>query len=348
MIENRKLADFVRTTRRDYGRCPGWKSELFPEVSSQEWLDTAVLAGESVHDLIDAIHAGRLNDTHIDSQVLRAFRLQYPNVQEPFVGFVRAHSDPDELRGIFSGVRGKYFELLHLDLLQHTLPEGYAAHLAESPTQPGYDIRIDGPDHKFDYIQDKFTQNMGLLREAAHRWPEFDIAVPHETLAHVRDPELLGHLFDSGIESEMVNAKVEHAFEVASQHFGFHLPKLAIAWILFTETKELIRGSVTARIFLRRTTQRLKKSVISSLIGQGAIWSTGEPVTGLCSVLFRLLWSRYDVQTFLSRSIEGRLNRIKGIHQLFCGDSTERAQAYSEARWALLSTASAASGGAAR
>src|ERR1700740_3389329 len=96
-------------------------------------------------DLVHAIRAGSMTDAHFDPQVLEAFHLQYPNVQMNFTDFVREHQDPDELRGVISGVKGKLFELKHVDILNGQLPEGYVAHLADSATQPGYDVIIAGP-----------------------------------------------------------------------------------------------------------------------------------------------------------------------------------------------------------
>jgi hypothetical protein len=188
-------------------------------------VDTALLVGESVLEIVNGVGAGDMSDVNLDPRVVEAFHLQFPGVKGEFTDFLRQRPDPEQLRGIISGVKGKLFEMSHADYLNsHILPDGYIARLAESPTQPGYDIVIEGPDHHYDYLQDKFTDSMSILKEAVKRWPDIDVAVPHEVAAQVKDPDLITHVIDAGISGDALANKVEHSVDLADTDYGWHFP----------------------------------------------------------------------------------------------------------------------------
>jgi hypothetical protein len=166
-------------------------------------VDTALLVGESVLEIVNGVGAGHMSDVNLDPRVVEAFHLQFPGVKGEFTDFLRQRPDPEQLRGIISGVKGKLFEMSHADYLNsHILPDGYIARLAESPTQPGYDIVI----------------------EAVKRWPDIDVAVPHEVAAQVKDPDLITHVIDAGISGDALANKVEHSVDLADTDYGWHFP----------------------------------------------------------------------------------------------------------------------------
>lgn len=201
------LAQFVSQTRERFGvPKKHWREVLFPRLSDQEWLDSATLAGTSLADILHAISSGGLTEADIDPQVLEAFHLQFPHVGN-FVEFVQAHEDPEELRGIFSALKGKLFELQHVKYLNHgNLPTGYVARLAESSVQPGYDIVIEGPDHDHvQLLQDKASSSLDLIQTALTRYPNIDIYVPHQAALDLQDAGLHDHVFDSGIDGEHIS-----------------------------------------------------------------------------------------------------------------------------------------------
>ena len=76
---------------------------------------------------------------------LKALHDTNPNFDPDMVG---SYSD-NEWMGIVNTAKGKYFEYLVADRLNHgetvgdlTLPDGYRAHLADSMNQPGWDMQI--------------------------------------------------------------------------------------------------------------------------------------------------------------------------------------------------------------
>lgn len=332
-----ELIDFVTETTSRFGQPRGnWRESLFPELSSRDWLDAAVLAGDSVPDLIHEIRAGHVTDSHYPPEVLKAFHLQYPNVQIGFTDFIRQHDHPDELRRIFSGVRGKYFELVHVASLNEHLPDGYVAHLAESATQPGYDVIIEGPDHQYEYLQDKFTSSLSILRRAAERWPDIDIAVPHEVATEIQDLELMHHLIDTGIHGEALNADVAHALDAANAAVDFYFPWLPIFFIVGDEGRQVWRGKSSLRSAWSRLKARLKRTLGSNLIAQGVAVASGDPNFRLLSIPIRLAWARYDAAKSHLQMINSRQARIEAIRNALESGSRGRTEANKLAHFSLL------------
>lgn len=277
-----------------------------------------------------------MTDAHFDPDVIKSFHLQYPNVRMSFTDFVRQHQNPDELRGVISGVKGKLFELKHVAALNEHLPDGYVARLADSATQPGYDIIVEGPDHHYDYLQDKFSNSLSLLRKAADRWPDIDIALPHEVAAQVTDPDLITHVIDTGISGDALNAEIGHTVDAASVDVGFHFPWLVLVIIAADEGRQVWKGKAKLTHFWRRFKQRSKRSLGSNFVGQGMALATGEPTLQLVSVPIRLLWGRYDVGSHWTKLIDARRERINKLSQALESGSDDRQRVKSLARMSLL------------
>jgi hypothetical protein len=311
---NPRLEDFVSNTRERFGPLTTqWQRQLFPHLSGEEWLDTATLAGMSIADIIHAVRFGDLSESDIDPQVLKAFHLQFPHVGN-FVDFVQSHDNPDELRGVFSGIKGKLFELQHLDYLNRGhLPTGYVAKLAESSVQPGYDIIIEGPNHaSIHVLQDKMTASVSLIKRALERYPNIDVYVPHQTIDVLHDAGLYDHIFDSGIDGDALHEKA-HAAVVAADHVdGYTFPYVGEVLVIATEGYHLYKGKTTHRQFAKRTWRRGTRLLLANLVGYGFGMATAPPLH-MVSVPVRWMFSRWDYAHDLAKSTEKRIQRIRGI-----------------------------------
>jgi hypothetical protein len=101
-------------------------------------IDSIVLGGETLISL--------LADGHIPEEIINAYAAAYPNLSDSisFEDKVR-QLDGDSLTGFISGVKGKLFEQKYAGYLNDgKLPDGYSAKIAESATQLGWDIAIEG------------------------------------------------------------------------------------------------------------------------------------------------------------------------------------------------------------
>jgi hypothetical protein len=97
-------------------------------------IDSVVIGGETLGTLLAA--------STIPNEITNAYKAADLNLSDSisFQDKVR-----DSLTGFISGVKGKLFEQKYVEYLNDgNLPDGYSAILAESVTQPGWDIAIEG------------------------------------------------------------------------------------------------------------------------------------------------------------------------------------------------------------
>ena len=181
--------------------------------------------------LADIVSAGS-----VPPEIEAAYTAAYPNLAGTgsFSDKVEAFTD-EQLPGFLAGVKGKMFELEYVDLLNNELlPDGYNAELAESVTQPGWDIAIIGPDNQVaELLQAKATDSSSYVQEALERYPEFDIVTTDEIYGQM----LLSGAGDQLLESGITNAGLEEILADAADtgiEFDFTPPLLGLAVIGFT------------------------------------------------------------------------------------------------------------------
>ena len=157
--------------------------ELAQEYRSRDerqMLEVAALAADVPLDRVTNLGL----EPEADPQFLGAFRLQYPRVSlDSLEG-----SSEERLGGLANGVKGKYFEVMVRDRLnagerlgELRLEQGQVAELAESPTQPGWDLQIVNEDGTVaEEIQLKATESMSYVKDALDRYPDIHIATPSE------------------------------------------------------------------------------------------------------------------------------------------------------------------------
>ena len=150
----------------------------------------------------------------VTAEVERAFDLAYPGLTqaESFSDAVGRMSS-DELVGLVSGVKGKLFEIELVDHLNNSnLPEGFHAAMAESATQPGWDIQItDANGQVSELLQAKATESASYVQDALERYPGIDVTTTSEVHAQLVALGLAQDVHNSGISEAMLQAKVEAA-----------------------------------------------------------------------------------------------------------------------------------------
>jgi len=150
----------------------------------------------------------------VPADVALAFELAYPGLAqtESFAEAVSRMSS-DELVGLVSGVKGKLFEL---ELVEHlnngNLPDGFHAAMAESATQPGWDIQItDANGVVSELLQAKATESASYVQDALERYPGIDVTTTSEVHAQLVALGLAQDVHNSGISEAMLQAKVDAA-----------------------------------------------------------------------------------------------------------------------------------------
>jgi len=141
----------------------------------------AAIEGRRKKDLLDMLVVGGLtlgtiltHPSDIPPEVEQAFQMAYPGLVANGEGFANAvqRMNGEELMGLVNGVKGKLFEI---ELMEHLnsgyLPDGVHAELAESVTQPGFDVRIlDEQGNVVDVLQAKATESAAYVTEALKRY----------------------------------------------------------------------------------------------------------------------------------------------------------------------------------
>lgn len=186
----------------------------------------AAIASRRRKDLLDLLVVGGMtlaaviqHPQNIPPEVEQAFQLAYPGLTSQGETFADAvqRLNGNELLGLVNGVKGKLFELELVDHLNNGyLPDGVQAELAQSATQPGFDVRIvDEQGHVVDVLQTKATESAAYVREALERYPDIDVMTTTEVHAHLVALGAADQVSNSGISEAALQAKVDAAAAVA-------------------------------------------------------------------------------------------------------------------------------------
>jgi hypothetical protein len=283
---NDALQQFVSETEAQFqGRLKTPRQLIQREVSRDEFVDTAVVAGYSLADILD----GRAAESDIDPQVIHAFHLQYSHAGE-FVHFVQSHAGDDiALAGIVNGIKGKLFEVEYVDWLNHGhLPDGATAELASNPTQAGSDIAIkNAHGYIIDHLQLKATESLSYIKEALAAHPDIDVVGTHEIFQHLNNSGLQDHVIAADVSDEQLTGHVHaqvHAVDMTPQ---FHLPLLAFGIAALQSYKRYKKGKLTAAGAISVAVKRAWRSLLCRGASHASIVMSHEPLVVCPSVCYR-------------------------------------------------------------
>jgi hypothetical protein len=279
-------------------------------------LDAAAAAGA-----VDAIFLSDAIDVSaITPEMRTAFEFAYPNIA--LKSLKRLSSD--QLDGFISGWKGKYFEVLVRDRLNAGerigdlhLHAGQVARLATSPTQPGWDLIIEGPHAEaIRHLQLKATQPLGYIKRALEKYPHVEILATDDVASFFH--EVLPSGIDSRELMERVRAPLEMLFDSPIQNLAEDvLPFLPFVLILVGESRQVMVGRKTFHDAATGAVSRTLKT--SAAIGTGALVALMDG--GLLSVptayLARLGATRVETNVRLVRSVRRRtmtLGALRGVY----------------------------------
>jgi hypothetical protein len=207
--------DAMRSELRTLGQAEMQRAELLMQKIESakrgkrkaELLDLLVVGGIT---LAQAIR----NPASVPPEIERAFDLAYPGLTqtESFADAVNRMSS-DQLTGLVSSVKGKLFEI---ELVNHLnnggLPDGFHAELAQSATQPGWDIQIsDAQRNVNELLQAKATESASYVQDALERYPNIDVTTTSEVHGQLVAMGLAQDVHNSGISEAVLQAKVDAA-----------------------------------------------------------------------------------------------------------------------------------------
>ena len=247
--------------------------ELAQEYRSRDErqiLDVAALAADVPLDSITNLGL----EPDANPQLLEAIQLSGVRM-DTLAGSLEQQS------GALSTIKGKYFEVLVRDRLnagerlgELQLEPGQVASLAESSTQPGWDLRIENADGSVaEEIQLKATESMSYVKDALERYPGIRVAAPSE-IDGATDEILNTGISNEQLESvtkaqldELGEGTVENLLDTGAELALDSIPFVSIAMTGVMEGRNLLMGRSTFRESLRRGANRIGKATVYDSIG---------------------------------------------------------------------------------
>ena len=261
----------------------------------------------------------QIDMSQVTPQMAEAFESAYRNVDLSSL----ADRSPAEIAGFLPAWKGKYFEVLVKDKLNAGewvgdihLETGQKAILADSATQPGWDLQIINGDGSIaQELQLKATKSLSYVKEALERYPDIDVLTTDEV------GDAAENIFSSGFSNEalektirapmvdLLDGPVEELLETV-------LPGLPFALIAVGEGRQVLMGRKTFDIAMKEGLSRAVKSGVA--IGAGALvaFLDGGLLSIPASFFTRLGIDRYQA---MGRSIQLVDKRIESLHSLESG-----------------------------
>lgn len=237
--------------------------------------------------------------------------------------------DGDALQGAINTAKGKYFEYLVVEKLNQgqqvgplLLEPGQQAMLAESMTQPGWDLRIvDEHGDVVEYLQLKATDSVSYIRSALERYPDIQILSTDEVANS-------GLALDSGITEEELRAHVEMGVDTLdvslTETFLDHFhPLLPLAAMVLYEEHRLWVGQQSMDAFKMALARRSQRIVVTQSIGAAVYALDGGLLSIPAAIAGGVIFDRTINQAAIATSYEahrGRLLALRLLQQerIFC------------------------------
>lgn len=209
-------------------------SRLCDKLSKKDMLlDSLGISASVIH--------GYYHIDYIPEEVEEAYKAAYPiKSQTDNLRDIIEDADDTELAGLISGIKGKLFEMRYVDFLNDGhLPDGYEAVLAESATNPGWDIAIlDNNGITVNELQMKATDSVDYIKTALERYPDIDIVTTEEVYNSVVMHEFADQVINSGISNEELTSVVTETLESDSVDMDWGLPVIPMLLIGYSVYKK--------------------------------------------------------------------------------------------------------------
>ena len=222
-----------------------------------------------------------------DPQFMEAFRLQYPKVD---IESLSGASD-ERLNALANGAKGKYFEVLVRDRLNDgerlgelELESDQIASLAESPTQPGWDLRIENADGSIaEVLQLKATESMAYIKQALERYPDIRVVTSSEiddAALSIIGTDISNHQLERITQAqidEMGESTADDLLDKGAEAAFDSIPFVSMVTTGVIEGRNILAGRQTLRESLRRGAERMGRATVYDAIGT-AFGPVGVPV----------------------------------------------------------------------
>jgi hypothetical protein len=243
----------------------------------KELLDRLVIGGVTLSTLVARPDA-------VSPQIESAFAAAYPGLASSGESFAEAASrmSSAELPGLVAGVKGKLFELQLVDHLNSgVLPAGYTASLAESATQPGWDLVVTDPSGALaEVLQAKATESAAYVQDALANYPSIDVFTTSEVFAQLSALGAAQSVRDSGISEAALESAVTSAAGAGAGLDASDLLPSALGLAVISLSVFLDR-SLTPEQRAAAIGERVGRAGVSTAAGKALMLATGTWWVGL-------------------------------------------------------------------
>ncbi len=260
-----------------------------------------------------------INTHTIPPDINEAFQLAYPDLSENYtLTEIINTSSPEELSGYANAIKGKLFEMRYVDYLNNgVLPDGYTASVADSATNPGWDIQItDTFGNISEQLQLKATDSISYVHQALLTYPNIDIVTTEEVYNQLALSGISDNVINSGISNDELTSVIMESLDNADFQMDWVpsiIPFLIIGYSV--SKKDYLNSYQKGKEFGSRSFS----SWIAYIAGGAVTGLTGFWLSGLGTVIlsnYGLETGRRKLQRYLELkktvdSNEQILNRMK-------------------------------------
>lgn len=290
--ENLRSTGRLRELHDQYGRRS--EASLLDAVAATAAIDAFFLS--------DQIDLGQ-----VTPQMGRAFALAFPNKSISDLNDL----SPDSAKGWLGAWKGKFFEVVVEDKLNAgeqvgdlRLGPGQVSRLAESPTQPGWDLEIVNADGSVaEQLQLKATHSIGKIKEALERNPDIRVLATEEAASDQIDAILNSDISNEAIEGQVAAPLADLLDSPMEELFENIAPGLPFVLVATSEGARVLMGRQT---FQRAVESALRRGTrTGTAMGAGALAAlAGAGMLSLpVAFLTRLGIDRHQISSGLIRKL---------------------------------------------
>ena len=221
----------------------------------------------------------------VSTDVQQAYELAYPRLAESQTLIETINEmNNEQIQGIVAGIKGKLFEIQYAEYLNDGhLPTGFSAKLAETATNPGWDLSI-VDDHGVisQELQLKATDSLEYIREAFERYPHIDVVTTDEVYSHIAMQGFSEHVINSGINDQDLTDIVNSSLADSTLTFDWMPSIIPFALIAYSVNRQNGLSSFQKG---KQFGERSAKSYVAYLAGGAVAVATNTWWLGLLSAV---------------------------------------------------------------
>lgn len=264
------------------------------------------------------VYSDQIDYDEITPQMEEAFQLSFPKLT-----FEDLESmSTEQLEGIVSAWKGKYFEVLVRDKLNageyvgdlHLEP-GQEAVLAEHSNQPDWDLQILNSDGTVvDAVQLKASESLSYVKDALEKYPDTEVYTTEEL-----EPVLMDKMHSTGVSnSELENsitAPMEDLMDSTLENIGEALiPGLPFVLIAVGEGRHVLSGKKSFEAALGNSIERSAKTGVAFGAGALAAFALDMGIVSLpVTFLARMGMSRWENKGAIIEHYKSQNENLLGL-----------------------------------